>query len=236
MVVKLRTALLLAGVALALGGCLNRGDTTGSIPSDYRERHPITLVRANETLDVFVGRNAHGLDRRQSADVQAFGRQFMERGEGPIVAYLPQGGAPGVNRGLTDIRQALAAGGAGGRLQIAHYVPGDPTAAATIKLAFASLQARTPGPCGADNDEMAQSSTSQTWANRNAINFGCSYQQNLAAQINDPRDLVRPRQEGAVDTVKRINGIERLRDGEEPSTSGDLRGDGRVINRNVGPQ
>ncbi|MGL4441848.1 MAG: CpaD family pilus assembly lipoprotein, partial [Bosea sp. (in: a-proteobacteria)] len=51
-------------------------------------------------------------------------------------------------------------------------------------------------------------------SNSSPYNFGCSYQKNLAAQIADPRDLVRARQEGPIDVERRTGGIERIRDGE----------------------
>jgi pilus assembly protein CpaD len=50
--------------------------------------------------------------------------------------------------------------------------------------------------------------------NSSPYNFGCSYQKNLAAQVADPRDLVRPRQEGPIDVERRTSGIERIRENQ----------------------
>jgi len=52
-------------------------------------------------------------------------------------------------------------------------------------------------------------------ANAQVFNFGCSYQKNLASQIADPRDVVRPRQEGPIDVDKRLAGIERIRESDQ---------------------
>jgi pilus assembly protein CpaD len=66
-------------------------------------------------------------------------------------------------------------------------------------------------------------------SNQSAYNFGCTYQKNLAAQIADPRDLVRPRQEGPVDVTKRLAGIDRIR----KETSNELRPSGTSLRDNV---
>jgi pilus assembly protein CpaD len=209
-----RTSALAVGAAIAAGLLLSACDrqvVTSSISEDYRQRHPIVLARANETLDVFTGRNGGRLDRRQSEDVRAFAQLYMEHGEGPLVAYLPTGGGHNVNAGLSAIRSTLAGGGASGRLQIAHYQAeaGD---VSPIKLAFARLKAKTLENCGYDDHDITPTSWRQSNLNAPPRNLGCAYQRNLAAQIADPRDLVRPRQEGPVDVERRTSAIERIRD------------------------
>ncbi len=214
LVSPLRILLLSAGATFVLSGCSARDEVTSSIPADYRQRHPIVMSHANETLDVFSG-GIGGLDRRQKEDIRAFARDYMSNGQGPLVAYLPTGGSTaGTSAGLNGIRQTLAGGGASGRLQIAHYQA--PVGnAAPIKLAFAKLKASTPAPCGYEHEDIVPSRFSANIINRQANNFGCTYQRNLAAQIADPRDLLQPRQEGAIDVDKRLAGIERLREGDQ---------------------
>ncbi len=219
---RLVSALVLV---LGLSACAGRGDVTSSIPSDYRERHPIHLIKANETMDIFVGNQSGGLGLRQQDDVKHFARSYMEHGQGPLIAYLPTGGNNhGVSAGLNSIRQSLAGGGAGGRLQIAHYSPGEP-GSAPIKLVYAKLQAQTPSKCGYESEDVVQTRFSANSQNVPAHNFGCTYQRNLAAQVADPRDLVRQRQDGPVDVNKRLAGIERLR----TSTSNELKPGGTKL-------
>ncbi|MGL4242812.1 MAG: CpaD family pilus assembly protein [Beijerinckiaceae bacterium] len=199
--------------SLILSAC-DRHIATASLPEDYRQRHQIMLVRGNETLDVFVGRNARGLDRRQAEDVRGFGQNYMQNGEGPLVAYLPVSASPQeVNAGLSAIRSALAGGGAAGRLHIAQYHP-EPGDAPAIKLAFARLQAKTPEACSYEDHDVFPTSWKRSNMNAPPRNFGCSYQRNLAAQVADPRDFVRPRQEGPIDVDRRTAGIERIRENE----------------------
>jgi pilus assembly protein CpaD len=195
----------------ALAAC-DRHITTSSIPEDYRQRHQIGLVRADETMEIFIGRKA--LDRRQAEDVRAFARDYMQSGEGPLVAYLPVGAnGSDVNAGLASIRSSLANGGAAGRLHIAHYHPEVP-GVAPIKLSFAKLKAATQSHCSHAEADIVPTRFRDSNANASPYNLGCSYQKNLAAQVADPRDLVRPRQEGPIDVERRTTGIERIRENE----------------------
>ncbi len=210
----LRMVLLSVAAAMALSGCSTRDEITSSVPADYRHRHPIVLSHANETLEVYSG-GLGGLDRRQKEDIRAFARDYMSNGQGPLIAYLPTGGSSAAtSAGLNGIRQTLAGGGASGRLQIAHYHASGSNVA-PIKLAFAKLKASTPAPCGYEHEDIVPSRFSANIVNRQANNFGCTYQRNLAAQIADPRDLLQPRQEGAIDVDKRLAGIERIREGDQ---------------------
>jgi pilus assembly protein CpaD len=205
---KVAAAVVLAAAA----GCLPRNDFTGGIPQDYRQRHAIGLMQANHTLEVFVSNNGGRLDHRQTEDVRSFGRDYMQNGQGPLVAYLPSGGTGAVGQGLDNIRRALAGGGASGRLQIAHYPAGG--GAAPIKLVFAKLKADTTTTCGYQDEDIVPVRGLAVGSNSQNYNFGCAYQKNLAAQIADPRDLLRPRQEGPIDVDRRLAGIERLRETE----------------------
>jgi pilus assembly protein CpaD len=209
---RLAATAVLASASL-LGAC-DRQLVTSSIPEDYRHRHAIMLTRANETIEIFTGRTGGKLDHRQAEDVRGFARDYMQHGEGPIVAYLPSGGnSHEINAGLSGIRAALAGGGAAGRLHIAHYTP-EGAGSAPIKLAYARLKAGTQTHCSYSDSYALPSTYRESNSNSSAYNFGCSYQKNLAAQVADPRDLVKPRQEGPIDVERRTTGIERIRENE----------------------
>ena len=196
-----------------------RSDLTSVQPDDYRERHPIVLREQPRHIDIFVGRNAPGLDRRQEEDVTAFARDYAVTGSGGMLAHVPAGPQQS-HKGLRDIQSALSRGGAGGaRLQVVSYVPQNPHAAAPIRLAFSKLQATVDSRCDIWTEDLAGGKGMKTLNNQNYPNFGCSYQKNFAAQVANPIDLVRPREEGPIDTEKRLAGIGRLRDATDPSTN-----------------
>lgn len=218
--------LALAVLALAgLAACQKKGDpfVTNGIEHDYRLRHPIRVSEVPITLDVFAVRQGSGLDTRQAEAVRGFAGRWRREGSGPITAFVPSGrSTANAQATLHEIRRNLAAGGATGSMSIASYQPANPAEAAAIKLSYVGLTARTTNPCGQWPDDIGDGQGVRGWENKQYWNFGCSYQQNFAAQIADPRDLITPREETPVDTQKRTNAINSIRgegfSGNDPST------------------
>ena len=234
------SVLTAATLALGLGACARKTvDTTGSItvPADYRERHPVVLKDAPQSLDVFVGRAGSGLDTRQSADVAHFGAAYHAQGRGALMVQVPSGtGRDGAaQRTLAALRAQLSRQGIpASALAISKYPAFDPELAAPIRLTFASLQAKVPHECGQWPGDLGPSVRSNWHTNQPYWNLGCATQSTLAAQIADPVDLVRSRPEGKLDTTKRMKAIEKFRDGKDPST--DYRQPAASINKAVGAQ
>jgi len=214
----LRRAGAMAGalaLAMTLGACAKRADVTGSLaPTDVRERHPIVLRDAPRSLDVFIGRAGGRLDARQAEDVASFARDYARSGRGGLVAEVPTG----TRRDLAthDTLNAIRAilGRSGAALSVRTYPVNDPGLASPIRLTFASLQAGLPHSCGQWTDDTGVSNL----ANAPQWNFGCASQATLAAQVADPIDLVRARDEGRPDFSKRMGAITKLREGRDPST------------------
>lgn len=209
-----------AAVALTLGACAKQDRmTTGSvIPNDVRARHPIVLAQTPETLDIFVA-GQKALDRRQADDVADFAARYKQAGAGVVQILVPRG-APGVryDASVAAIKKELAAKGVRGYVEVGSYDVADPTLAAPIRLGFMSLQARADTRCGEWPDDLGAAGSKNGWDNRPYYNFGCATQQNFAAQIADPRDLVRPRHMDPADSEMRIRAIQSVRNGMNPST------------------
>jgi len=234
---RLRSGLpAVLALTLLLGACATKTDITGSIaPSDVRERHPIVLRDAPRSLDVFIGRAGGGLDYRQAEDVAAFAGEYRRNGRGGLVAQVPTGTQREIaaHDTLNDIRRALARGGVSpGALQVQTYPVQDLNLASPIRLSFASLQAVVPHSCAQWPQDAGVSEWKHDASNESLWNFGCSSQALLAAQVADPIDLVRGRSEGRADIVKRMNAINKLREGKDPSTQ--YRQETPQINSNVG--
>lgn len=219
---RLIAAVLALGALL--GGCANRqaeGDTLAFGPDDVRERHPIVLRDAPRSLDVFVGRTGGHLDARQAEDVTSFAHEFRQSGKGGLVAEVPTGTRRdhATRDTLNGIRAALARGGVSpGFLSVRSYPVQDPGLASPIRLTFASLQASVAHRCGQWPNDMGSSDFKFSSSNAPYWNLGCSSQATLAAQVADPIDLVRARDEGRPDIVKRMGAITKIREGQDPST------------------
>ena len=209
-------------VSLAISGCARqRADVTGTIrpPDDYRERHPIILANAPRMIEIYPLRGVGGLDARQTEDVAAFAAEYRVQGSGPLTIALPDRRGAGSEAVLADTRRALAKAGLPARYAaVTSYRPSDPAAFAPIRLSFSKFQAKVDSQCGQWQTDFNGAATSETFRNQSPPNFGCAYQSAIAAQVANPIDLARPRQEGPIDVLKRSKDIEDLRQHKDPST------------------
>ncbi len=212
----------LAGLSVALGACTSAGGelVTAGIPDDYRQRHPIAVQEANQSIVVFVGRGRGGLSAPQRADVLGLARTWVREGTGAIVADVPVDtpNARAAASAYTEIRSLLAAGGVPPRaITMRHYHPGDPRTLATIRLSYPRIAA-VAGPCGLWPEDLGPSLLNDRYSeNKEYYNFGCASQRNLAAMIDNPADLEQPRSETPAYTARRTAGFEKYRKGE-PTT------------------
>jgi pilus assembly protein CpaD len=82
--------LMIAGIGAALAGCNTTArDTTGSIPVDYRSRHPIAIKEKDRTLTLFVGAGRGGLTPMQRAEVMSFAGTWKREATGGITIDRP---------------------------------------------------------------------------------------------------------------------------------------------------
>ena len=217
--------LALAMLAAPLGACTSRLDRVvnqaQTIPDDYRQRHPIVLTNAAQTLDVFPGGPSGHLDQRQMKDIEAFVKDYKSAGQGAMQVLVPRGAGHGgavSQTTLGAVRQALVHYGMHGYINAGAYDVTDATLAAPLRLSFTRLTAKLATNCGDWPADLASGSTTQGWANRPYYNLGCATQQTLAAQVDDPRDLVNPRAEDPSDVQMRTRAIGFIRRGIDPST------------------
>jgi pilus assembly protein CpaD len=209
----------LAGLSAVLGACNYTGGevVTASIPDDYRLRHPIAVQEANRSVVIFVGHARGGLSAPQRADVLGLAQTWLREGTGAIVADVPVDtpNAQAAASAYGEIRSLLAAGGVPPRgITLHRYHPDDPLTLATIRLSYPRIAA-VAGPCGTWPDDLGPSLLNKGYSeNKPYYNFGCAYQRNMAAMIDNPADLEQPRSETAVYTARRSFAFEKYRKGE----------------------
>jgi pilus assembly protein CpaD len=226
---RLGAVAVLALLASACSRYKHYADLTGSLPTDVRDRHPIVLQEAPRSIDIYG--NGPQLDARQQDDLRAFAAEYRQHGRSHIIIETPSGSGRAAAT-LGQIRAQLSAAGVhGGNIQVRGYPAPDYTVAAPIRLSFAKLQARVPHACGHWPEDLGASNGAFTSSNRPYWNFGCAYQTGIAAQVADPLDLDRGRPEGRIDTQRRLNVIEKLRQGQDPTTQYRQQ---QSINRTVG--
>jgi pilus assembly protein CpaD len=218
-----RMAGALVGLAVVLGACTHTDDElTASIPNDYRQRHPIAIQEADQSVVIFVGHARGGLSASQRADVMGLAQSWLHEGTGAITVDLPVDtpNARAAADSFREIHALLAAAGVPARGIVVHnYHPEDPRQMATIRLNYPKISA-VAGPCGLWPEDLGPSIKNKSYfENKSYYNFGCANQRNMAAMVDNPSDLVQPRPETAAYTARRTQSFEKYRKGNTTTTT-----------------
>ena len=202
-------ALLVIGVAAALTGCAKRDSiTVGSVPDDYRTNHPIVVAERDEILDLPVGVGDQRMTEVHRAVVAGYIAHYDRRAAAPVSIMVPAGAANSAAASAVahDIAAYLYARGVpAGNIVTVPYSSGAPDVAAPLRIVYPRMRAST-DQCGRWPDDILKNSE-----NRHYSNFGCAYQNNLAAQVANPADLLGPREPGEIDAENRGNALDQYK-------------------------
>jgi len=218
----LSVALALTGLSVMLGACNTTGEiVTQTVPTDYRQRHPIAVQEAKKSIVIFVGKARGGLSAAQQSDVAGIARDWVREGTGSVVVDVPIDAANSRAAAATyrEIRSVLASADVPSRAIVQHpYRPEDPGLLPTIRLGYSRIAA-VAGPCGLWPEDIGPSILDPGYnENHPYFNLGCASQRNLAAMIDNPADLEQPRAETPVYTARRDMAFERYRKGTPVAT------------------
>jgi pilus assembly protein CpaD len=227
--------------ALLAGACtpqLADREVTGSISSDYRVNHPIRMVEGDRSIDIFVGSGRGGLMPEQRAQIGAFASAWRRESSGVLFIEVPAGTPNELAARSTakEIRSVLAAYGVPAstiQMRVAR-LGGIASDLPPIRLSYALVQAKV-DQCGLWPDDLGPTAAQSTFENRPYYNFGCATQQNLAAMVANPEDLVQPRPETPPMAARRQVVLDKYRQGQDPSTQYE-QGQAKVDSSNVGSQ
>ncbi len=197
-------AALIAGCASAVNG-VNQAVSV-------EEAHPISVDSQVVTLTINASQSSpSSLDQ---ARVRAFSDAYLRNGHGPVTVTTPSG-RQNFASSVRDLMNAV--GVPTGSMAMAEYRPSGEQNPQII-LSYTHY--------------VAQASACGIWSgikeadrrNLRTPNFGCATQNNLAAMVADPRDLIQPADTGPADTAARIRAIRSFREGEVSSvqTDGDI--------------
>lgn len=205
------TATLIAAASIALAGCA--GAVNGAQQAfTVAEEHPISVDVQTITMTVAADGVSGGLSGVDAARVRAFAEAYMRDGQGDIAVTTPSGGSDGRD---AELRQALYDAGVPWASMAAAAYRNGAAASRDIILSYTKYVA-TPSACGVWADERERD-----YRNIRSANFGCATQNNLAAMIANPRDLVEAAEMSAPDSAFRIRGVNAFRQGESTSTQAD---------------
>lgn len=205
----LKTGLLAAALA-GLAACATVPPDQGpSKTAATATQQWVDRVKVTSAPDeIMLAPHATGLSANQSAALEDLHRRWLEAEARELVVTAPN------TSGLmaTQIRDRLIGLGApGARVRVVGFDPVGPEDD-TIRVGFLRYEAE-PLKCG------------QRWENLTATrnntaydNFGCAMAANLAAQVANPEDLIRPRDMDPGDPGRRDVILGKYRKGEVTSS------------------
>ena len=220
----LARAAVLVSLAALMAGCKTTGsseDHTASIPNDIRQRHPIVVREKAQAMTVFIGDRRGNLTPAQRAEVGSLAGGWRAEASGGFIVEYPVGGANerAAASAVREIRSILSATGVPHHaVQVRPHQSDDPVRLGTIRISYPKMAAET-GPCGLWPHDIGPTYDLRHLANKPYWNHGCALQRNLAAQVDNPADLVQPRAEAPALAARRSTVLEKYRKGEATATT-----------------
>jgi len=218
-----RMAGALVGLAVALGGCTYTEAVvaTASVPTTIASVIRSPSRKADRSVVLFVGHARGGLSASQRAESWDWRRSGCRKAPAPS---KPTCRSAHRTRGRRRIRygrysrcwrRPRAARG----LAVRRYHPEDPAPDGNDPVELPENIA-VAGPCGLWPEDIGSSVQEQELFRKQAVlHFGCAYQRNMAAMVDNPSDLVQPRAETPAYTTRRTTAFEKYRKGTTSATS-----------------
>ena len=191
------------GSILVAGSCSVPNENT--VWEDGARNHPIAVEPTFRDLKVQFAGGAQGMTRDDAIKFDAFLADYRLHGNGSLGISVP-GGAP-ANAAITYFAERAASTGIS-RDKILVSTHDVANSDFRVDVSYIAYTAHTKG-CGDWSENEAF-----TLDNRTPANFGCSVQQNIAAMVADPRDLLGPGSMGSVDAARRASVMDHYEKGE----------------------
>ena len=208
---------LVAGAALlslSLAAC---GGFNGIEEAHFsaQRTHPIAVDTDIASMLMEVPRDKIMLSVADKAAVQAFAAAYKQRGHGPLTISAPSG-SPNEEAAISIVAGLRAAldevGVTGPSVGYAPYRASGANDKAPIVPSYRRYVANA-SECGNWTVDYAFNPRNVT-----SPNFGCATQNNFAAMVADPADLLGPRDMTPADAQRRGEVLERYRRGDITAT------------------
>jgi pilus assembly protein CpaD len=185
-------AAAIAAVLLA-GSCAAPTNNGVGLTDDPDMNHPLVLDSTPQSIRLAFSAADAGLMPEDAARFDDFVAQYKADGNGTISVTAPSG--PTSQQTLSYFGERLAAAGIPrSRILVGTRDDGD----WRVELSYAGVVAHA-----ANCNDWSSQQASDTASNLPMANLGCAVQHNIAAQIENPRDIVEPRPLGPSDATRR---------------------------------
>lgn len=190
--------ILLRGLSLAAvlmaGSCAAPTNGGNQITEDGAVNHPIEVEPSYQSMKLYYSPADTGISPADQARFDSFVADYQEHGNGSIAVSAPAGINSQAMIGFFAQRINDMGVSKDHILVASHDAPdGD----MRVEINYVSYQAHT-DKCGDWSENLAYTADNLT-----PKNFGCAVQQNIAAQVADPRDLLGPRTMQDASAVRR---------------------------------
>lgn len=202
--------LILGGVAsLTLGAC------TTYYPSEAPTslRNKITVAETVERLELYAQPSGLNMSARDQDAVSDFVNLYGQHGQGPMYINIPRNAANGMGaqQAKTAITSRMQSMGIpGSAVQTGQYAAKSGVPAPVV----VSFRRLTTAPIDCQQGAFLTS----TSTNQPYNNFGCAQTANLAAMIDNPRQLLAPYAMSPSTMIRRSTVIDRYATGEPTAT------------------
>lgn len=198
----------LRGAALAtilIAGSCSTTDPNSVAWEDGARNHPILVEPSYRDLKVQFAGGADGMSSDDAVKFDNFLADYRAHGNGSLGISVPNG--PASRAAITYFGERAAQTGIS-RDKILVSTRDVANGDTRVDVTYIAYTARTQ-PCGdwSENESF-------TMDNGTPKRFGCSVQQNIAAMVADPRDLLGPGRMGPVDTARRATVMDKYEKGE----------------------
>lgn len=179
------SVLLAVAASLTLAGCMGApAGGEGPAPLTPTQRYTLQVEPGVERVALAV--RDGGLSPRQLDALTGLANGFGLEGAPVLRIEAPAGGDTVAADFAYQVRHALEARGVPGQqIQVLSYA--GPDARAPVLVGYDTIRAAVP-QCGTNWTNLTRTANNEVSAN-----FGCAVTANLAAQIENPRDIVQPR-------------------------------------------
>ena len=202
-------ALAMSGLAACASTPPDEGPSKTAATDTQQWMDRIKVTSAPD--EIVLAPHATGLSANQSAALEALMDRWLQAEARELVVTTPND----TGAMATQIRDRLITlGAAGSRVRVVGFTPVGPDDA-TIRVGFLRYEAEKI-KCGERWENLTATRNNTAYDN-----FGCAIAANLAAQVANPEDLIRPRDMTPADPGRRGDVFTKYRKGEVTSSRKD---------------
>ena len=166
------------------------------VPATHYERYPIEVTRGPVKMEISSRQGS--LQSSQINAISEFARSASNSGSSAITILRPSGGGASGKVARQTFQLLVQSGISPGMISQKTY-PGP--SKGPVQLTYIRSVAVTK-ECGDWSSDMANTSSNEPYSN-----YGCTIQNNIAAMVVNPNDLVVPRQTTPVLAATRTPGV-----------------------------